>query len=544
MTNDRYSALRLLSHITMVCLCAVFLLIGARDASAAGTTFNYVGTGIDEFSIGSGEDVNGSGELEVSAEWVVGQFSANTNKDIYQPNEMISLNGSAVTAACENYGTYLDLSAMVLGTDGEPDATYGVAEIVDSIRSGYQYGTLYGQGVLTAPTTPGIHTIRVEGCHEGDYAFLSGCVYVDITITVAGEALPEPDSLPDISAYFAPFYGQYLGDALPAFVFKFGSDLRYDVWAGNKDYSIPVAEAGFSRVEVDSASNGYEAQDRTKPWEDIPDSTYGVPDNSTTLGAFDVNESREYLGTIPSVDLPVGEYQMRYVVDSNNTLTETNEINNYSMWREVRIIDGSFTEDVVNINAGETADLTWEVRGANGLECGVWSNYQYWEMASDWSVPVTRTTNPLSESTQFVLWCRGGSDSIHLDTIDVIVGGVPVDDAVDGGGDTTGDTTGGTTGDGSGTGSPNLSTNRPVVNEGDNAVLTWETNGDPETGCTLRGGSVDLDGIEMGSVDYGGTEFSGSYLVEGIVATASYTLTCQSGTDVKTIEIAPAGWES
>ena len=82
------------------------------------------------------------------------------------------------------------------------------------------------------------------------------------------------------------------------------------------------------------------------------------------------------------------------------------------------------------------------------------------------------------------------------------------------------------------------------MKEGDDAVLTWDTKGDPETGCTLKGGSVDLDGVEMGSVDYGGTEFSGSYPVDNITATASYTLICPSGTDVKTIEIAPAGWES
>ena len=122
MTNDRYSALRLLSHITMVCLCAVFLLIGARDVFAAGTTFNYVATGIDEVGYFE-EDINGNGVMEANAEWTVGQFSANTDKDIYQPNERISMSGSAFTAACENWGTYLDLSAMVLGADGEPDAS-------------------------------------------------------------------------------------------------------------------------------------------------------------------------------------------------------------------------------------------------------------------------------------------------------------------------------------------------------------------------------------------------------------------------------------
>ena len=422
MTNDRYSALRLLSHITMVCLCAVFLLIGARDVFAAGTTFNYVATGIDEVGYFE-EDINGNGVMEANAEWTVGQFSANTDKDIYQPNERISMSGSAFTAACENWGTYLDLSAMVLGADGEPDASYGVAEIVDSIRSGYQYGTLYGQGVLTAPTTPGIHTIRVEGCNDGGHAVVSGCVYVDITITVAGVPLPEPDTLPDISAYMEPFYTTEIDLKLPAFVFRAGSALRYDVWVGNADYSIPVADAGFSRVEVDYESNGYGAHDRTKPWEDIPDKTYGVPDNSTTLGAFEVSQDKSYSGTIPDVDLPVGEYQMRYVVDSNNTLPESNEINNYSMWRTVNIISGTISASKESISEGETVELTWKTGGTQNLDdCGVTSAIQYWNKGSDWTIPVTRTTDPIYESVTYTLWCG----DISLDSVDIIVNGAPV----------------------------------------------------------------------------------------------------------------------
>lgn len=120
----------------------------------------------------------GAGQVSAvtfSGQGSIWQFTANSNKSSYSPNETISLDSSIYANVCGNTAadTYLE-------------ATFEGQTI--SLQSGEMSGgqTLYGGGQFSAPATPGVYLIVLKGC-GGDLCYANppqGVFYSSLPISV------------------------------------------------------------------------------------------------------------------------------------------------------------------------------------------------------------------------------------------------------------------------------------------------------------------------------------------------------------------------
>ncbi len=480
MTYNTYPALKSLIF-TLVCVGAFFGGVGEAKA----ITFDFTVYGINDWW-NSGEEVdkNDNGTIDANYDWIVANFTANTDKAEYVPDEQIIVAATAFSQLCQNLAPYFNISASI--------EYGGSTNIITDEYAGYQVGALYGEGALTAPNAPGTYDINIHACHYNheDYN-LNGCVDEVITITVAGDPVLDPDAKPDIAASMqSPANGS---------VFKAGSGVYFTMAAINAGV-IAITDAGEARLEVDIDGDGARS---SEPWTDTYDQHSVIPNDTPTLGSFALGEVKPYTHTMSG--LPVGDHEFRFEVDATDIISEENGYNNLSSWQTMHVIEGDLTVPS-SVVSGEPAVLTWDVENIDGLTCVVQGGGESWPVTADGSA----TTKPLSTMTSYSLSCG----SVLLDG--------PLQVAVTGS-----------------LGTPDLSASNLLVEQGNPTNLNWNTNNGNEKLCELTGGTLTTNPL----TDDNGDVNTGSEQVT-VFARTTYTLTCPTGSDTVTVEVLPKGYET
>lgn len=260
---------------------------------------------------------------------------------------------------------------------------------------------------------------------------------------------------------------------------------------------IGIDEGGYIRLEIDWDSNGGEGT----PEYDI---AYTIPNADTRMGTFTSNEAKVFSHMV--TDIPVGIHRYRFRADVENTVSETNEVNNISDWSTFRTIRGELSVSPQSIDSGETVSVRWNVSGGGeSISCivddGVGANT--WTGTSDQNEP--RTSAPLSSNTTFTLSCN----DVLLDSQAVTVNA-----------------------------QPELSIVPRIVPAGENATIFWNTHNNNEGACSLKNGPYTIDYIPTTSGDPN-TGFA-DIVIEG---RSRFVLECPGGSTTYEVEIVPRAYE-
>ncbi len=219
------------------------------------------------------------------------------------------------------------------------------------------------------------------------------------------------------------------------------------------------------------------------------------------MGAFTANQIKQL--SYEYTDLPIGNHAYRFNIDSGNTFLESNELNNISPWRHIKIIDGDVSASKTNALYGESVRLEWATQNTDGLDCQI--------AGGPLSSPLEGQsgggdTGPLEGGvTTYTLSC----DGVLLGAVNITVITLP-----------------------------ELSLTQRVMEKGSTTVIEWNTHNGDEGACTLQGGQEsDLIPETVGDPNIG------SVVIE-VKGRTKYTLTCPQGSANITVEILPTAYES
>ncbi len=191
-----------------------------------------------------------------------------------------------------------------------------------------------------------------------------------------------------------------------------------------------------------------------------------------------------------------GNHCYRLVADRTNLVTETSDENNSSTWESFNVVipSGYIVANPMFVFPGQTSSISWASEDATTCEVTSNQNADQWTDLNHSG----QTTAPLNDDTTYILAC---DDVVPVDYITVHVG------------------------------TQDLSITPRVVNVGSEAVIGYNTNGQPD--CVLTGGSLNQPVVDSGSV-----------VVTPINGKTTFTLSCGLGSESTTVEILPSIFES
>lgn len=256
--------------------------------------------------------------------------------------------------------------------------------------------------------------------------------------------------------------------------------------------SADIAEGGNAGLDIDwnfSFPGGFNV-----------DQYFAIPDNSTTLGAFNVGETKQLSYLVP--DVPIGSHGYRFNVDSTNQLTETDELNNFSEWRTITVISGELNASSYSIQGGESVNFDWTVQSPIDVSCEISNLGVTWTGAS---TNGNADSPELTSDTTFVLSCNG----VALDSVFIEV-----------------NTT------------PELTIIPRIVPKDTDAVISWNTHNGDESLCTLKTSPEAQNLIDI--LD----DVNTGFITVPITGRTTYTLECPNGSKSFLVEIVPNTFES
>jgi hypothetical protein len=237
-------------------------------------------------------------------------------------------------------------------------------------------------------------------------------------------------------------------------------------------------------------------------------------------------------GPVSFTPTQIGSLYIQHCVDSERQITETNE-SNCSVSNVLTVTDGGGGPSVVDlkvcnwtgsartgcadaltVSVDAPIALTWDSINADACTATAGPGFSTGG-APDGSDNSVTASSVAGSVTTYSIRCTAGGTVVASDSVTVT-----------------------TSGSGAGLG-PVLTVSKSTVHIGESVVVSWDTNNGNEALCTLTGGGLTSSVLTNGT----GDAETGSTNVT-INGRTTFTLTCSGLSDVKTVEVIPAEWET